>query len=391
MAGYLDRIGAGKVLLDKAPLSYDWVPPSLIDRNEELGEMAAIFSQIENHETSCQAVVIGPVGSGKTVMTRRFAEDIQRHLEGRRKTVITHVNCRNHPTGPQVLQQIALSLDERHPERGFSPGEIIQSIRRNLITHDSHLLLILDEADVLVNRDQSDLIYKLLRIDEGKENQGTISMILVSQNLSLMKLFEPAIISRLGQSNVVEMQPYDAETLTGIAKQRVDVACKTGSVAEETLTKIGQFAAESGDARMAIELLEAAIRRTEKDGRGEVLPDDVRPSTLRKASLEPSSVDNLSQHQKLSLLGICRRLKKAEYVSSGDAHKLYLLVCEEYEVKPRSYTTFWKHLKTLEIEGLIETRAANTNVGRGRTQHITMNNTAPATIESRIEREFLRG
>ena len=81
----------------------------------------------------------------------------------------------------------------------------------------------------------------------------------------------------------------------------------------------------------------------------------------------------------------------SEYVSSGDAHKLYLLVCEEYEVKPRSYTTFWKHLKTLETEGLIETRAANTNVGRGRTQHITMNNTAPATIESRIEREFLRG
>ena len=69
MAGYLDRIGAGKVLLDKAPLSYDWVPQSLIGRDEELGEMAGIFSQIENHETSCQAVVMGPVGSGKTVLT----------------------------------------------------------------------------------------------------------------------------------------------------------------------------------------------------------------------------------------------------------------------------------------------------------------------------------
>ncbi|MEC8938838.1 MAG: AAA family ATPase, partial [Candidatus Thermoplasmatota archaeon] len=107
MTGYLDRIGAGKVLLDKAPLSYDWVPPSLVGRDDELGEMAAIFSQIENHETSCQAVMIGPVGSGKTVLTRRFAEDIQRHLEGRRKVVMTHVNCRNHPTGSQVLQQIA--------------------------------------------------------------------------------------------------------------------------------------------------------------------------------------------------------------------------------------------------------------------------------------------
>jgi len=391
MAGYLDRIGAGKVLLDKGPLSYDWIPPALVGRDDELSDMASIFAQIENHDTSCRAVVVGPVGSGKTVLTQRFADDIQRHLDGRRRIVITHVNCRNHPTGSQVLQQIALSLDSRHPERGFSSGEIIQSIRRNLHTHESHLLLILDEVDVLVNRDSSDIIYKLLRIDEAQEQQGSISLILVSQNSTLLKLFEPAIISRLGQSNFIEMQPYDANTLTGIAAQRSDIACRTGSVSEETLAKIGRFAAESGDARMAIELLDASIRRAEKAGRGEVLPEDVRPSTLRKSSLEPSSVDNLSLHQKLVLLGICRRLKKSEEVSSGDAQKLYLLVCEENEVKARSYTTFWKHLKSLETEGLIETRSAKTNVGRGRTQHITMNNTTPATIESRIERELLRG
>ena len=391
MAGYLDRIGAGKVLLDKGPLSYDWIPPVLVGRDDELNDMASIFTQIENHDTSCRAVVVGPVGSGKTVLTQRFADDIQRHLDGRRRIVITHVNCRNHPTGSQVLQQIALSLDSRHPERGFSSGEIIQSIRRNLHTHESHLLLILDEVDVLINRDSSDIIYKLLRIDEAREQQGSISLILVSQNSTLLKLFEPAIISRLGQSNIIEMQPYDANTLTGIATQRSDIACRTGSVADETLAKIGRFAAESGDARMAIELLEASIRRAEMAGRGEVLPEDVRPSTLRKSSLEPSSVDNLSLHQKLVLLGICRRLKKSEEVSSGDAQKLYLLVCEEHDVKARSYTTFWKHLKTLESQGLIETRAANTNVGRGRTQHITMNNIAPAGIESRIERELLRG
>ncbi len=391
MAGYLDRIGAGKVLLDKGPLSYDWIPPALVGRDDELSDMASIFAQIENHDTSCRAVVVGPVGSGKTVLTQRFADDIQRHLDGRRRIVITHVNCRNHPTGSQVLQQIALSLDSRHPERGFSSGEIIQSIRRNLHTHESHLLLILDEVDVLVNRDSSDIIYKLLRIDEAQEQQGSISLILVSQNSTLLKLFEPAIISRLGQSNFIEMQPYDANTLTGIAAQRSEIACRTGSVSDETLAKIGRFAAESGDARMAIELLDASIRRAEKAGRGEVLPEDVRPSTLRKSSLEPSSVDNLSLHQKLVLLGICRRLKKSEEVSSGDAQKLYLLVCEENDVKARSYTTFWKHLKSLETEGLIETRSAKTNVGRGRTQHITMNNTTPATIESRIERELLRG
>jgi len=391
MAGYIDRIGAGKVLLDKGPLSYDWIPPALIGRDDELADMAAIFSQMENHDTSCQAVILGPVGSGKTVLTQRFGDDIRQHLEGRRHIIFAHVNCRNHPTGSQVLQQIALALDPGHPERGFSSGEIIQSIRRNLSTHNAHLLLILDEVDVLILRDSSDLIYKLLRIDEGQEWSGSLSLILVSKNQTLLKLFEPAIISRLGQSNVIELAAYDEVTLTGIARQRADVACRTGSVGDETLSKIGRFSGESGDARHAIELLDAAIRRAEKAGRGDVLPEDVRVSTLRQAAFEPSQIDVLSKHQKLVLLGICRRLKKTDHISSGDAQKLYNLVCEEFGFKARSYTTFWKHLKALEVEGLIDTRTTKANVGRGRTRHITMTNTLPASLESRIEREMLRG
>jgi Cdc6-like AAA superfamily ATPase len=216
-------------------------------------------------------------------------------------------------------------------------------------------------------------------------------LILVSQNQTLLKLFEPAIISRLGQSNVIELAAYDEVTLTGIARQRADVACRTGSVGDETLAKIGRFSGESGDARHAIELLDAAIRRAEKAGRGDVLPEDVRVSTLRQAAFEPSQIDVLSKHQKLVLLGICRRLKKADHISSGDAQKLYNLVCEEFGFKPRSYTTFWKHLKALEVEGLIDTRTTKANVGRGRTRHITMTNTLPASLESRIEREMLRG
>ena len=388
MADYLDRIGAGKVLLDRAPFSFDWTPPALVGRDSELRELASMFIGMESHGVGGRAVITGPVGSGKTVITRRFGEDLQRLLDGRRKIVLAHVNCRNHPTTSQVLQQIALSLDSGHPERGFSSGEIVQSIRRNLNSHESHLLLVLDEVDVLIRREKSDLIYKLLRIDEGQDQQGSLSLILVSQDASMLKLFEAAIISRLGESNILDLQPYDEPELVGIARQRYEEACRPGSVGDETLAKIGRFASDSGDARLAIELLEAAVRRAEKDGRGDVLVEDVRPSTLRAASGEPSQGDNLGRHQKLVLLGICRRLKKVDEISSGDAQKLYNLVCEEFGARPRSYTTFWKHLKVLETQGLIETRTANASVGRGRTQHITMTNTAPAVLESRIEKEF---
>jgi len=390
MAGYLNRIGAGKILVNKEPLSFDWTPDRLVGRDKELGEIASMFSHIENHNSSCRAVITGPVGSGKTVLTLRFGEDLVKYLDGKRRIIVAHVNCRNNPSTSQVLQRIAVILDSGHPERGLSSGEIIQSIRRNLLSHNSHLILVLDEVDILVRRDNFDLIYKLLRIDESQERQGTLSLILVSQDSMLLKLFEPAIISRLGASNILELKPYTQKGLTEIAKQRADIACRSGSINEKILEKIGMMAADSGDARLAIELLDASIRRAESAGRGEVLISDLEQSNERTTSIEPSQVDGLSKDQKLIMLGLCRRLKKESEINTGDAEKLYRLVCEEYETKPKSYTTFWKHLKFLENQGLIETRSGKSNVGRGRTQHITMNNVAPANLASRIEIDLQR-
>ena len=183
--------------------------------------------------------------------------------------------------------------------------------------------------------------------------------------MSLFTLFEKAVKSRLGASNTLTLDPYESEDLVSIARQRCEASCRPGSVSDGALTKIGSFASDAGgDARMALELLEAAIRRAEKDGRNEVTEGDVQPSSIRKASVEPSQVDDLSVHQKLVLLGISRRLKKADEVSSGDARKLYELVCEENGKKAMGYTTFWKHMKHLESEGLIARRTSNSNRGR---------------------------
>ena len=373
MADYLDRIGAGKVLISREPLSYDWTPPELVGRKDELGELASMFFGVENHNVSCRAVITGNVGSGKTVLTRRFCMDVAEKLEGKRKVSIAHVNCRSHPSTSQVLQQIASSLDSGHPERGFSSGELIQSIRRNIRSRESHLLLILDEVDVLVRRDNSDLIYKLLRIDEDKDGEGTLSLIMVSQEDALFTLFESAIKSRLGESNIIRMRPYVSSELVEIARQRYEASCRPNSVSDGVLDKIGIFAEESGgDARMAIELLDRAIGGAEKEGREKVTEDDVVPSNSRSASVEPNQVDGLKMHQKLVLLGICRRLKRAEEISSGDASKLYELVCEENNEAPKGYTTFWKYLKHLESEGLIVSRSSNSNRGRGRTRYLSL-------------------
>ena len=390
MAEYLNRIGAGLILLDESPLSYDFVPDEIVRREEDQETLAAMFSAIGTPNMSCRALITGNVGSGKTVLSSTFGDDIARHYTGIRNIKSVHVNCRNHATTAQMLLRVAKELDDRHPERGFSSSEVIQGIRRNLRTHNQHMLLILDEVDHLLRREGDDPIYQLLRIDEGRKESGTLSLILISQEQILDQL-EGAVISRFGRTNHLRLKPYTAEQLTAIAAQRAALATRKDAITKEVLNLIGQAAADTGDARVAIELLEGAAKAAEKEGTAEVLARHVQKRTSKRGrQVEPSAIDELSQHEQLALLAICRRLRKDAEITTGDAEKLYHVVCEEFEVKPRSHTTFWKHLKSLETLGLMESRMGAAKEGRGRTQFITMPDTLPGTIETRLEQTLNR-
>jgi cell division control protein 6 len=253
------------------------------------------------------------------------------------------------------------------------------------------MLLILDEVDVLLRRESGDLLYQLLRIDEGRDESGTLSLILISQEQVLDQL-EGAIISRFGRSNHLALKPYSESQLSAIAEQRAALATRTGSVSEVILTLIGQASAASGDARVAIELLESSVMRAEEEGSREIEAKHVQLDAAfqHRSTVEPSVVDELNHHEQLILLAICRRLRRDPEVTSGDAEKLYHVVCEEYEVKPRGYTTFWKYLKTLETRGLMESRTGTASAGRGRTQHITMPQSLPGQLENRLEHALNR-
>ena len=160
------------------------------------------------------------------------------------------------------MQRIVTSLDSRHPERGFGSGEILQSIRKQLHSRTEHLLLILDEVDHLLRADKGDLLYQLLRIDEGRESRGTISLIIISQEQVLDQL-EGAVLSRFGKSNHIRLEPYKAPALAAIAQQRAQLSCVDETVSEAVLRTVGERASETGDARVAIELLDNAIKQAE--------------------------------------------------------------------------------------------------------------------------------
>jgi cell division control protein 6 len=385
MSSYLDRIGAGFILNKPEVFGFDYVPEILVGREDLQGQLASLFSTIGHPEGTGRAVVTGPVGSGKTALVKRFCEDLIRHVADKRNIKYVHVNCRNASTASRVMQKIVQDLDPGHPDRGLGVGELLTSLRRMLHGDNSHIIVVIDEVDHLLRHSGDDIIYKLMRIDEDGSRAGTLSAILISQE-QVLDMLENAVISRLGRSNHIRVPPYDENGLLKIATQRREIGLVTGTCTDDILNLISQAAAPSGDARQAIELLEGAAKRAESSGRSLIEPKDVQKTVITLPNnVDSMNIEEIPSHAMLVLLGLCRRLKKKENVTSGEAEKLYHVVCEEYDQAPKGHTTFWKHLKRLAQEDIIVSKTAKSDVGRGRTQHISMPHMLPSDVARRLE------
>ena len=391
MASYLDRIGAGLIIAHPEMLDFDYVPDELVKREAIQTELASKFTTVGSPDGAARAVITGPVGSGKTVLAKTFCRDLQRHLAGKREIKIAHVNCRNASTSMRVAQRILHQFDPGHPDRGLSLGELLLSLRKMLRRTSTHLIVVLDEVDHMLRRSGDELLYQLLRIDEDQDGTGTLSLILISQE-QVLDVLETAVLSKFGQSNHLRIPAYSVDELEAIARQRAEIALVPGTWDDGILRLLAERAGTSGDARRVIEYLSSAAERAEfrQDGHTEqtITVDDlhaVNDALATNTTHHLEVVDDLPAQGMLVLLAMCRRLRNEQSMTMGDVERLYAVVCEEYEQKPKSHTTLWKYVKQIEREEIIATRVAAVPGGRGRTTHLSMPHFLPADLASRLE------
>ena len=379
------------VFKDESKLDLNYVPSNLLHRRLQLNLLSQFFRfAVENPGKMTQrALIMGKIGTGKTVLSQRFGLNITKEAKDRNINLnYIHINCRECKGSLfMILQRTIMRFYPNFPRRGYSAEELLHTLMQMLDEKDAYLILTLDELDALIKNEGSDPIYNLSRIQEDRiDAPKRLSLICILRQPEHLENLDPSTRSTL-QRNIIRLDDYSESQLEDILNDRIDLAFRDGAVPEQTLTiisELGKF--EGGNARYSIELLWRAGKYADASELHEVTPECVRNAV---ASVYPvvrrDMIPAFSLHEKLFLLGISRHFKQTDsaYVSMGEAEEAYTLVCEEYEEKGRGHTQLWKYVQALSGAGVIETTVSGVGQ-RGKTTLISLSRVPASDLEQEL-------
>ena len=380
------------VFKDETKLDINYVPHALPHRERELRLLNEFFSfALQSPERMAQRVVItGDVGTGKTALSQRFGADITREASKRGTNLrYVHVNCREYRGSLFLASQHVVSVfHPNFPRRGYSAEELLRTLMQILDEENAHVILTLDEFDSLIQREGSEAVYKLTRLQEMRQNKPQrLSLICVLRDLRAIEQLDSSTKSTL-QSNIIKLEKYPKQHLVDILNDRVSLAFKHSTVPEDTVGLAADLAfSENGNARFGIELMWRAGKYADAEEIGTVSPECVRKAVSSIIpAMRKSDLDALSFHEKLFLLAMAKKFKENQkaYVSLTEVEQTYAVLCEEFDTSPNTHTQLWKYLHGLSNLGIVKAEVSGTG-SRGRSTTIYLPRIPANELEKELE------
>lgn len=379
-----ETLSRPSIFKNEEPLSLEYLPSRLPHREQQLRFMTELFRSVIDKPgtTSPRVLVTGDIGTGKTVLTQRFGTDIEKTAKSMKLNLrYVHVNCREYRGSLfMILKHVIQKFTTQFPQRGFSSEELLHILLDYLEDKNLHIILALDEADILIRTEGSTSLYNLTRIQEERPGRPVrLSLIVVFRELKNLDKLDRSTQSTL-QRNIIRLDKYSNTQLESILRERIELSFREGTVSEEIISFISDIASPNGDARYAIELIWRAGKHADSEGNTEIKPDHVRnAASALYPAMRTDFLQPLSHHEKLILLALSRVLERSSeaYATMGDTEIAYRMVCEETHEPPRAHTQVWKYVQNLNSTGIVSTRPSTTGF-RGKTTLLGLT-TAPAT------------
>jgi len=367
------------------------MPTNLPHRDEQMRFLTQLFrfSLETPFSTSQRVLITGDIGTGKTVLAQRFGTDLVRAAKSRKVNLqYVHVNCREAKGSLfMIIKRVLTQFEPEFPKRGFAPEELLHTLMDMLDDKNMHLILALDEVEHLIRTEESTPIYNLTRIQEERIGKPIrLSVIFILRELEYLQKLDRSTTDTL-QRNIVKLDKYSSGELIDILEDRVTLAFKENTLADEALQLVADVGGQSGDARYSIELLWRAGKYADSENSKRVSADHVRKAAGSVyPMLRGEYIAALSPHEKYMMLALARVLEESQeaYANIGAVEREYKVVCEEYNDKPRKHTQIWKYARGLGAIVVITASKSGEGV-RGKTTLLGLQNIPASTMREQLE------
>ncbi len=357
------------IFKDKRPLDHRWLPDKLVHREEQIRQIAKYWVDVLSNVTPSNVTLYGKTGTGKTAASK-FAREQLMDI-ARKKSIfvkVEYIRCTDYTTEYQVIAELCNKLGRDVPNRGWTKGEVVNTFRdifksTNAFGKKLHLIVILDEIDILLDKDGDGILYTLTRTDN-------VSVLCISNYLDFKNLIKSRVTSSLNDKEIV-FPPYGAGQLSDILNERAALSFNDNVLESDVIPLCSAMAAkEEGDARYALDLLKNAGELAFDEDSSKVTNDHVKRA---KDKIEHNKVieiiSTLPLQQQRVLESILNLTKQKEEITSG---KLYETYTDLYKKDAVTYRRIFDFINELEMLGIISTNTISRGRGKGRTNIIKL-------------------
>lgn len=375
----------GRILRTEETLDPNYAPARLVRRDTELDLLRRRYRDAFGKGVAYHQLLTGGIGSGKTAIAQRLGTDLEKGGKiGGAGVQRVYVNCWRRSNDRTVLHHLLRAVGVSLPDRGYALAEMLDVFEQGIRKSPRHLLVILDEVSSLV-RQETKLVYLLTRSPEV--SLGSISLFLVAPE-DVLPYLDAASRSSFGVTHRLQLKPYNREALAEIVGYRASLALAPGTYPEEVIDQIAGLAAGTGDARFALEILANAARIAEEAGATALEPEHVRAAKgSGYPTLTESKLEELPEASLLILLALARTLRgpKAR-VTTERLRTAYAGVAEEFGATPVSRVTFWRAVKELEREGIVQVEPTSS----GQSSRLGMDEVPASFLETLLHERVAR-
>jgi len=359
----LDAVEAGEsILKNREILKLDYIPKTIQYRTSEQEQVTQSLSPIINQSRPSNLLLYGEPGTGKTLVIKKVIENIKKRVEKSNFPIkIAYTNSKNETAIYGLIISLGKQLglnDKELPATGLAISEVFKRILNKINQERLNTIFVIDEIDHLAKQAQktgNDILYQLTRANERLE-QGSITLVGISNDLTFKDRLDPRVISSLGEEEIIFIN-YNVQQIETILQERANEAFIENSVEKPAIDLCARFAArEHGDARRAIDLLLKAGEIADRQQSKKVTDKHVREAYEKiEEQLVKTTLKGFPPHKKLVVLAIIR----ANGSSTGEIYLSYKNLCKRIGHDELTNRRVTQMLSEIDQLGIISGRIVN--------------------------------